>query len=190
MMLVILYSIFALLWAPPILRSPQVFDGWGNFFEELSLVIAGVVVYVWLAPPDSAWAGRRALINRSYGICAISFALAHFFYLSAAASFVPKWIPPGQMFWAVATAVCFSLAAIAILSGVLAGLASRLLAAMIVGFEILVWAPKFFESPHEHFMWAGNAISLALAGGAWVVADSINTPAQSQPGRIGLNLVP
>src|SRR5260370_40013616 len=54
MMLVILYSIFALLWALPIIRSPQVFDGWGNFFEELSLVMAGVVVYVWIASPNSA----------------------------------------------------------------------------------------------------------------------------------------
>jgi hypothetical protein len=35
------------------------------------------------------------------------------------------FIPPGQMFWAIATAVFFLLAAVAILSGFLAGLASR-----------------------------------------------------------------
>jgi uncharacterized membrane protein YphA (DoxX/SURF4 family) len=45
MMLAILYSFFALLWVPRILGSPQVYDVWGNFFEELSLVIAGVVLW-------------------------------------------------------------------------------------------------------------------------------------------------
>ena len=173
-MLAILYSIFALLWVPQILGSPQVYDVWANFFEEFSLVIAGAVAYVSLAPPDSMWAGRTAQISRLYGICVISFALEHLFYISGTASFVPKWIPPGQLFWAIVTAVFFLLAAIAILSGILAGLASRLLTAMIVGFEVLVWAPKLFGSPHVHFSWAGNGICLALAGGAWVVADSIN----------------
>src|SRR5260370_12425621 len=48
MMLASLYSIFALLWVPRILGSPRVYDVWGNFFEELSLVIAGVVVYASL----------------------------------------------------------------------------------------------------------------------------------------------
>ena len=31
---------------------------------------------------------------------------------------MPKWIPPGQKFWVAATAVCFLLAAIAILVAV------------------------------------------------------------------------
>ncbi len=180
-MLTILYSIFALLWVPRILGSPQVYDVWANFFEQLSLVIAGVVAYVSLAPPDSVWAGRTAQISRSYGICVISFALEHLFYISGTASFVPKWIPPGQLFWAIATAILFLLAAIAILSGILASLASRLLTTMIVGFEALVWAPKLFASPHVHFSWAGNAICLALAGAAWVVADSISKSRKACP---------
>jgi uncharacterized membrane protein YphA (DoxX/SURF4 family) len=174
LMLAALYAIFALLWVPQILGSPRVYDVWGNFFEESALVIGGVVLYAWLAPPDSVWAERRAQISRLFGICVISFALEHLFYISGTASFVPKWIPPGQLFWAVATAIFFLLAAIAILLGFMAGLASRLLTAMIVGFEVLVWAPRLFTFPHEHFSWAGNGICLALAGAAWVVSDSMN----------------
>jgi uncharacterized membrane protein YphA (DoxX/SURF4 family) len=173
-MLGILYLIFALLWVPRIVASPLVYDTWGNFFEEFSIVIAAAVLYASLAPQDSVWAGRTGQISRCYGICVISFALVHLFYLKATASFVPKWIPPGQMFWAVTTAICFLLAAGAILSGILAGLASRLLTAMIVGFELLIWAPRLLASPHVHFEWAGNAVSMALAGGAWLVADAIN----------------
>jgi uncharacterized membrane protein YphA (DoxX/SURF4 family) len=185
MMLAILYSIFALLWVPQILASPQVYDVWGNFFEEFSLVIAGVVVYASLAPPDSPWAGRTAPIGRLYGLCVISFALEHLFYISGTAGFVPKWIPPGQRFWAITTAVFFLLAAMAIVSGFLAALASRLLTAMIVGFEALVWAPQLFASPRVHLAWAGNAICLALAGAAWVIADSMSESHASAPKPVG-----
>ncbi len=172
-MLTAMYAIFTLLWVMQAVRVPRVYDGWGNVFEELSLVIAGAVVYAWASPADSMWARRRKWISRAYGICPVSFGIDHFVYLSAAATFVPKWIPPGQKFWVVATAVCFLLAAAAILSGILAEVAARLLAAMILGFEILIWAPKFVEAPHMHFMWSGNSVSLALVGAAWVVADAL-----------------
>jgi uncharacterized membrane protein YphA (DoxX/SURF4 family) len=177
-MLTVLYAIFTLLWVVQAVRAPRVYDGWGNVFEELSLVIAGMVVYAWAAPPDSAWATQRKWISRAYGICPISFGADHFIYLSAAAGFVPKWIPPGQMFWVVATAVCFLLAAAAILSGILAGLAARMLTVMIVGFGILGWLPRLFGAPHMHFMWSANAINLALAGAVWVVADAIRRSEQ------------
>jgi uncharacterized membrane protein YphA (DoxX/SURF4 family) len=174
LMLAVLYSIFALLWVPQILGSPQVYDVWGNFFEESALVIAGVVAYASLAPSDSVWAARKVQVSRLFGICVISFALGHLFYISGTASFVPKWIPPGQLFWAIATAIFFLLAAMAILSGFLASLATRFLTAIIAGFEVLVWAPRLFTFPHEHFSWAGNGICLALVGAAWVVADSMS----------------
>jgi len=48
----------------------------------------------------------------SFAICIVSFALEQLFYLSETASLVPKWIPPGQMFWAMATTAAFALAAI------------------------------------------------------------------------------
>lgn len=171
MLLAALYMIFALLWLARIVAAPQVYDNWGNFFEEFSLVTAGLAAFAWLSHDESAWARRTGAICRLYGICVISFGLDHLFYLSGAASFVPRWIAPGQMFWAVTTALCFLLAAAAILSGFLAVSATRLLAVMIAGFEILVWAPRLFLAPHDHFNWAGNAISLAMVSGAWVIAD-------------------
>ena len=44
---------------------------------------------------------------------------------------------------------------------------------MIIIFGALVWAPSLFADPRVHFVWAGNAINLALIGAAWAVADSI-----------------
>jgi uncharacterized membrane protein YphA (DoxX/SURF4 family) len=173
-LLTIVYGIFVLLWVQQIVKTPLTYDNWGNFFEELSLVIAALVVLASASPRESAWARSEGPVSRTYGLCAISFALVHLIYLRAAASWVPKWLPPGQMFWAIATAVCFLLAAAAILTGIMAGLAARLLTAEIVGFELLIWLPKLIAAPHTHFVWAGNGINLAMCGAAWVVADSIS----------------
>jgi uncharacterized membrane protein len=178
-LLTLLFSIFALLWAIQVVAGPLVYDNWGNFFEEFTLVIAGAIAWALLEPPGSPAAGKTALLSRLFGVCAISFALGHFFYLRGAASFVPKWIPPGQMFWAVATGVFFVMAAAAILTGVLAGPASRLLAVMITSFEVLVWAPRLFSAPHDHFNWAGNGIAIALAAAAWLIAETINSLGES-----------
>jgi uncharacterized membrane protein len=172
--LTILYSVFALLWVIQILISPLVYDNWGNFFEELSLVTGGAVAVCLLAPPHSFWARKTALVGRLLGVCAISFGLVHFLNLSAAAAWVPQWIPPGQKFWIAATGTFFWMAAAAILSGVMARLATRLLTIMIFGFEILVWIPNLLAAPHVHFNWAGNVICIAIGAAAWVVSDSLS----------------
>jgi hypothetical protein len=94
--LAILYLIFALLWLPRVIGYPQIFATWGGFFEQFSLVAAALVVHASLAPGDSAWAVGTARIGRFlYGICALSFALNHFFALKETARMVPAWIPHG-----------------------------------------------------------------------------------------------
>jgi uncharacterized membrane protein len=172
--LTILYTVFALLWVIRIFISPLVYDNWGNFFEEFSLVTGGAVAITLLAPPESRWAGKTALVSRFYAICVISFGVVHFIYFAGAATWVPSWLPPGQKFWVAATGTFFFMAAAALLSGVLAALAARLLTIMIFGFEVLVWVPKLLASPYDHFNWAGNAICIALGTAAWVVSDSVD----------------
>jgi uncharacterized membrane protein YphA (DoxX/SURF4 family) len=86
---------------------------------------------------------------------------------------VPKWIPPSQRFWALATGIGHLLAGIAIVTGIQAVLAGRLLTAMILGFGSFVWVPAVVATPKAHLAWAGNAINLAVAGAAWIVADAI-----------------
>jgi len=142
-----IYLIFALLWIPRIVAEPRVYDRWGNFFEQFSQVAGAMIV------------------------CVVSFTLEQLIYLSGTAAFVPKWIPPGQMFWAITTTVAFALAAIALLSGRSALLASRLLTAMVIGFGLLVWLPALFADPHQLINWAGNAENLSIAGAAWIVTD-------------------
>jgi uncharacterized membrane protein YphA (DoxX/SURF4 family) len=171
--LTVVFSVFALLWVAKIFETPRNFDPIGNFFEEFSAVAAGAVLFASFSPAGSPIARRESFFVRLYGLAPISFGLGHISAMPGLLTWIPKWIPPSQMFWAFFTTIGFFLAAAAILSGIMAPLASRLLTAEIVGFEILVWIPKLFADPHSHFNWAGNAICVALAGAPWAVSDSI-----------------
>jgi len=170
--LVCLYLYFALTWVPRIVATPQVYDRWGNFFEQFSLVSGALLAYAMLSRGDSRQAAKVARAGYlGFGICVVSFTLEQLFYLKGTASFVPKWIPPGPMFWAIATTVAFALAAIALLTGISALLAARLTTLMIFGFGLLVWLPAPFADPHNITSWGGNAQNTAILGAAWMVAD-------------------
>jgi uncharacterized membrane protein YphA (DoxX/SURF4 family) len=170
-----IFSIFALLWIPRIVAQPLVYDRWGNFFEQFSQVSGALIVFAmggrrdWERAPKAAWIGYYF-----FGICVVSFALEQLFYLSGTASFVPKWIPPGQMFWAITTTIAFALAAIALLTRRVALPASRSLTVMVIGFQLLVWLPAPFADPHKQINWAGNAENLSILAAAWIVADFVS----------------
>jgi hypothetical protein len=164
------HFLFALLCLPGIVAKPQVYNSWGNFFEQFSLVTGASIVY-------ARWSSKRSLekfhrIGRiCLGVCAASFAIEQAVYLDATAHLVPKWVPPSQMFWAVATTVSFALAALALLSNRMALLAVRLLTMMIVSFGLLVWIPMVISDPQNHASWSENAETFAIAGAAWILAD-------------------
>lgn len=179
--LTLLYSVFTLVWVPTYLEKLSNFDPLGNVFEEFSLVVAGAVLFASFSPAGSPLARRESNLARLYSLSAISFGVGHIYYMPGMLSWIPRWLPPSQMFWAYTTTIGFFLAAIAILSGIMAPLASRLVAAEILSFEILVWIPKLIAGPHDHVNWAGNAISIALSGAAWVVSDSISRAARQEP---------
>ncbi len=168
--LAVVYLVFAVLYVPRIVASPQIYDRWGNFFEQFSLAIGAAIVYARFSP---AWALERTIrLGRVlFAVCVVSFALEQAFYLDATAQLVPKWIPPSPVFWAVTTTVAFLLAAVALLTDLRSLLAARLLTAMIVLFGLLVWVPLIFAAPHSHTNWSEGAETFAIAGAAWVLAD-------------------
>jgi uncharacterized membrane protein YphA (DoxX/SURF4 family) len=168
----VLYFAFALLAVPLIIEHPLVYNGYGNFFEILSFASGAAILYACSGPTAPARTARLAQIGYfSFGICVISFALEQLFYLSATASLVPKWIPPGQMFWAIATTIAFALAAIALLTGFKALLASRLAVSMLVVFGLLVWLPALLADAHSFSNWTETVETFGIAGTAWIVAD-------------------
>lgn len=144
--------------------------------EQLAIAAAGLIVYAASARIDATRAARLTRLGQvAFGICAVLFGGAHFFYMNMTAPLVPKWLPPTQEFWAYATAVGHIAAGVAILTGVQARLAAILLTAMYASFTLLVHVPMLLAEPSSHMNWAENALNLALIGVAWVVADSLRT---------------
>ncbi len=168
--LAVAYLFLALLCLPEIVFTPKVYNSWGNFFEQFSLVAGAAIAYASLSP---VWS--RETINRIgrilLGICTFSFALEQAFYLDATAGFVPRWFPPSPMFWAVTTTVFFALAAVALLTNRMALLAARLLTLMLVLFGLVVWVPLVLSDPHNHTNWSEITETFAIAGATWILAD-------------------
>ena len=105
------------------------------------------------------------------GVCAISFTLGQMLLLRETAHLVPKWIPPGQMFWAILTTIAFALAAMAILINRLARLAMRMMTLMLALFGVLVWVPHLIAHPKAHFNWSECALTFLVTGATWMVTD-------------------
>jgi hypothetical protein len=77
------YLGFVFLCLPAIVTAPLVYNSWGNFFEQFSLLTGAAIVYGRLS---SAWAHEN--LNRIarilLGVCTVSFTLEQTFHLSAA----------------------------------------------------------------------------------------------------------
>jgi len=154
------------------------YGAWSGGAEQLAIAAGGLIVYAANAPIS---AGRAQHLTRlgqlAFGVCALTFGVAHFFYMNLTAPLVPRWLPPSQAFWAYATGVAHMAAGVAIITGVRARLAAILLTVMFASFTPLVHAPMLLAKPSSHWIWAENALNIALTGVAWVVADTLG------PGR-------
>ena len=156
------------------------FGAYSGAAEQLAIAAGGLIVYAASAKIDAALAARLTRLGQlAFGICALLFGGAHFFYMNLTVPLVPKWLPPTQEFWAYATAVGHIAAGIAILCGVQARLAAILLTVMFASFTLLVHGPMLLADPSSHMIWTENALNLALTGSAWVVADSLARPRRS-----------
>jgi uncharacterized membrane protein YphA (DoxX/SURF4 family) len=160
-----------------LLTDYAIFVTYENIAMQLAIAAAGLIVYATTARIDAALAARLTRLGRlAFGVCALVFGGAHFAYMSYTASLVPKWLPPGQVFWGYATGIGFVAAGVAILTGVQARLAAILMTAMLASFGLLVNEPMLLADRSIHMNWTESAVNLAVLGAAWVVADSLAPP--------------
>lgn len=172
LLLGVIYLIFTLLWVPEIVASPLVWGIWGALFYPFSLLSGALMVYGMVSPSENPQRLTR-IGYVCFGICQVPFAIEQLAYFSNTVVLVPKWIPPGQVFWAIATTIAFGLAAVALLSGRSALLAARLLTVMLIAFGLLIWIPTVASNPHKLFNWTEHNENLAIAGVAWIVTDYV-----------------
>jgi uncharacterized membrane protein YphA (DoxX/SURF4 family) len=153
------------------------FGTYSGAAEGLAVAAAGLIVYAASARIHAVMAARLTRLGQlAFGVCAMLFGGAHFFYMNLTAPMVPRWLPPTQEFWAYATGIGHIAAGVAILTGVQGRLAALLLTAMYVSFTLLVHVPMLLADSSNHLNWTENAINLTLIGAAWVVAESLARP--------------
>ena len=170
--LCIVYLCFSLACVPDIIAAANIYDKYGGSFFLFFSLFCGVIALYAATEADAARAtlfGRLARFG--LGVCAISFTLGQMLLLRETAHLVPKWIPPGQMFWAILTTIAFALAAIAILINRLARFAMRMMTLMLALFGVLVWVPHLIAHPQAHFNWSECVLTFLTTGAAWMVAE-------------------
>jgi len=178
--LAVIYLIFAVFWLPrfytaPLVlgfRIPILIGVMGGFGAPLIVSAAGALIYASLAKRDSTWSRTLLIARWIFGLCSIAFGLCHLTDVKYNVVYVPRWMPLGREFWVIATGICFVLAGLAILSGILDVLAPRLLALMLFVFSVVTLVPSIFAFPRSHDVWGGNAYQLAAVAAAWILADS------------------
>ena len=173
-LLALAFLFFAGMWVTRILLLPHVFGTWSGCGEELVPAFAGLLIAL-RGRKDLALDKRLLLIVRvAMGICVIGFGILHFDALPQTSAMVPRWIPPGQRFWALATGLADVAAGLAIVAGILAAPAARLLTLMFASFGAFIWLPMLLRTPHEPSVWGGNAINLAVTAAVWVLAETLS----------------
>jgi uncharacterized membrane protein len=173
-------AVFLLLWLvllklPAVVVVPQMEATWLGF-GEIAVMFAGTWTLLAQRPGDWERArlpfavgehglrGARALFIAALPMIGLS----HFFYPDQTAAFVPAWLPY-PLFWAYLTGTGSLAASLGLLLGVWPRLAATLEAAMLGIITLLVWGPKLLVP--DRTTGTGFVISIAIAGGAWIVAD-------------------
>jgi uncharacterized membrane protein len=160
---------------PNALGKPGVIGNWEGCGLNM-MVLAGA--WLLLARSEPLPAGRAArlfgasgvrLARSVYAAGAPLVGLAHFLNAREATVYVPAWFPL-QIGWVYLTGAAHIAAGLAILFGVLPGLAAVLEAAQITGFVLIAHVPAVYDAPRDRVQWAQLVYAVAIAAAAWLVA--------------------
>jgi uncharacterized membrane protein len=170
---IIVFLLFVWRWVTRIILLPAVAGTWSGCGEEFIPVLAAILI---LATDPVSGSAPRFIVTACrilFGLFAVAFGLLHFEALQQTADMVPGWIPGSGEFWARATGVAHAAGGVALILNVRPRLAARLLAAMYLMFELVIWIPKLFVTPDQPITWTGNAVTVVLAASALVLADAM-----------------
>ena len=179
----IIYFIFGMFSLPGFYTMPHrygfhvtlILGVFGEMLQQFIVVAGCIVLYAAFVPPASRWTAKAPLVARlTFGLSGALFGLAHFTNPKGPVHMIPHWMPFGGPVWILISGIGFMLAGLAILSGILNVLAARLLALMLLVFEVVL-VPIIFGYPHVHEAWGASAYNLAVAGAVLIFAASITS---------------
>lgn len=160
---------------PNTLARPTVIGNWEGCGLNAALVAGGWMVLAAscrsASPRAAHLLGDRgtSLARRLYAIGLPLVGIAHFASAQAATVYVPTWLPL-RIDWVYLTGAGHIAAGLALLFGVVPGLAALLEAGQITAFVILSHIPAVAAAPDDRVQWAMLVYALAIAASAWLVA--------------------
>jgi len=187
--LAVLYGIFCFFPLPRLISAPRYFGHHPAVYigvlvsvaQNLILFIAALLLWLHLTDPGRISRTVTILARILFGLCCIDFAFGHFTGIPATAAMIPHWIPLGGSFWTIFTGIAFLLAALAIITGMLDVLATRLLSLMLLLFTVIVLAPRAFAAAHNHVPWGSNAYNLTAVAAAGILSASLTISREQAP---------
>jgi uncharacterized membrane protein YphA (DoxX/SURF4 family) len=147
-----------------------------------SYSVAGLVIAVGLAViflrgdwPKARGLEKVILLGPIfYAAPLAAFGTEHFTFTAAIASMVPAFIP-WHMFWAYFIGACFIVAALSMVTGILARLAASLVALNFFLFVALMDVPAWLQDPRDRIALTLVLRELTFSGGALALAASLTT---------------
>jgi uncharacterized membrane protein len=158
----LLFLYFLLLYAPRLATNVHNPAPWTSGAEILALCGAAWVL-----------AGIPASVGRClFAITLTVFGVQHLLYARFVATLVPSWIP-GHLFWAYAVGIAFIATTLSIIVNIKARLAATLLGVMFITWVFILHLPRVASAPHNGNEWTCAFVALAMCGGAWIVAATL-----------------
>lgn len=165
---------------PPVVAQPHIEANWYGLGETLVLVAGAWTIFATLparSGPAFAKLGNIRFGQILFALALPALGLAHFFYVDQTAPLIPSWLP-FHVPLAYFTGAAHIAAGAGILFGIVPRLAATLEAVMVSLFTLLVWVPAVIASPRNIYDWVELALSAAIAGAAWSVAESFRLRAK------------
>jgi len=171
----VLLLFLLLLRSPGVVVRPLVEASWYGVGETLTMVAGAWTIFSMLPARGEPLAriGSVRAGQIAFALALIPLGLAHFFYMARTAPLIPAWLP-FHVPLAYATGAAHIAAGLGILLGVLPRLAVTLEAVMVSLFTLIVWVPAVIATPKPD-AWTELAVSAAISGAAWAVAESYRT---------------
>jgi uncharacterized membrane protein len=175
---------FLLIWTfsrvPVVVSDPTREISWFAVGEIAVLAAGAMVLFARLvalpAGPSTRPMTREHWLLTArllFALSLLTIGLSHFFEFAArTVSLVPAWLPY-RTGWAYLTGCAQIAAGLGVLFSIYPRESAAMEAAMLSLFTLLVWVPAVFEKPKLASNWSEFLFTFALAGAAWVVAESM-----------------
>lgn len=174
-------AIMVAIYLPGIVAHPGSMGTWYPFCEAVTSLVGAWVLYALMQRESSGTAtgvaseGAVRVASVLFGLTCVFYGWSHFLYPDYTAGFIPGWLP-GHLALAYFTGAAHIAAGVAIVFGILSGLAATLEAAMMSLFGLMVWVPSFFMQPRPSWarppanQWSELVVTMVLAVSGWILA--------------------